>query len=467
MPQPPASVDTPSAAYHQMSRKWALVDDLLGGTQTMRDAGKIWLPKEKREEESDYQVRLSRSYLYGAFKDTVLKLSAKPFSRAVNVYGEIPEALAQITGNADLLGRDLSQFSRTLFEDGLKYGLSHVLVDFPAIGGGLTLAEERATGARPYFCHISPRDMIAWRTAKQADGTEVLAQIRFKERRIAYDEAFGEREANYVRVIEPQRWELWEDVEGKGEYMMIDHGDHSFDGVPLVTFYANRKGFMESDPPLEDLAWMNLAHWQSLSDQRNILRFARIGILFASGVSEEEVEGGFSVGPSNMFVSTNPDAQLRYVEHTGRAIGAGEDDLVRLEERMEVLGLQPLIRNQGNVTATARSMDEARTHSNLQAWIRSLEATLEAAFIVAGRWVGVGVPDDFGVDVFNEFSISMTAAEDVRSLIDMRNAGQITHKTFLHEVKRRGVLASEVDIEQELAEAEPPEVIVDNPIVEE
>jgi hypothetical protein len=204
-----------------------------------------------------------------------------------------------------------------------------------------------------------------------------------------------------------------------------------------------------------------------LSDQRNILRFARIGILFASGVSEEEVEGGFSVGPSNMFVSTNPDAQLRYVEHTGRAIGAGEDDLVRLEERMEVLGLQPLIRNQGNVTATARSMDEARTHSNLQAWIRSLEATLEAAFIVAGRWVGVGVPDDFGVDVFNEFSISMTAAEDVRSLIDMRNAGQITHKTFLHEVKRRGVLASEVDIEQELAEAEPPEVIVDNPIVEE
>ena len=112
---------------------------------------------------------------------------------------------------------------------------------------------------------------------------------------------------------------------------------------------------------------------------------------------------------------------------------------------MEVLGLQPLVQATGNATATARAMDEARTHSNIQAWIRGVENMLEKAYDFAGRWVGQTLPDDFAVDIFNDFGVSLSAGEDVKALITMKQGGIISHQTFLDEVKRRGVLGDEVD----------------------
>ena len=181
-----------------------------------------------------------------------------------------------------------------------------------------------------------------------------------------------------------------------------------------------------------------------------------MGILFASGFSEEEIEGGVTIGASQLTASTNPDAKLSYVEHSGNAIGAGENDLSKLEARMEVLGLQPLVASTGNATATARALDEAKTHSNIQAWIRGLENTLEQAYEKASQWVASQLPTDFAIDVFSDFGVTMSASDDIKSLIAMKQAGMISHKTFLQEVKRRGLLDDGVvaDDEIELAQEE-------------
>ena len=449
------AVDAPTDAYVAMMMKWELINDLLGGTLAMRSAGKRWLPPEPREQPRAYESRLQRSYLYGALSDTVQKLSAKPFSKPVALTGELPESLQMLVTNSDAKGADLTQFARSLFMDGLKWGVTHVLVDYPSTGGGLNYSEERANNIRPYFSHISPLDLFAWQTATGLDGGDVLTQIRFKERRVKYDDVgYGERMCDFIRVIGLDYWELWEREDDEKHYRKVDDGLHTVGHIPLVSFSTTPTGFMTANPPLEDLAWMNLAHWQSFSDQRNILRFARVGILFASGLSEEEVEGGFSIGPSNMISSTNPDAKLNYVEHSGAAIGAGEKDLRSLEERMEVLGLQPLMQSTGNVTATARAMDEARQHSNIQAWIRGLENTIENAFAHAGQWIGAELSEDFAVDVFNDFGVTLSASEDVKSLTEMVRSGLISHATYLQEVKRRGIIADELDVQNEIEEVE-------------
>ena len=446
-------VDAESNAFSEMARRWDLIEDLLGGTLAMRDAQKKWLPQENQETPLAYRARLDRSYLYGAYSDTVKKLSAKPFSKPVDVTGGLNPQLEDIALDADLNGRDITAFSRMIFEDAVTYGLAHILVDYPAVGGGLNLAEERASGARPYFVRIKPSDLIAWHTTKTADGTERVTQIRFKESRVV-TEGFEEKVVEYIRVITENEWQSWRQEDGN--WYLESEGMHTFGAVPITTFYTVRDGFMTARPPLEDLAWLNLAHWQSLSDQRNILRFARMGILFASGFSEEEIENGVTIGASQLTASTNPEAKLQYVEHSGSAIGAGEEDLTKLEERMEVLGLQPLVASTGNATATARAMDEAKTHSNIQAWIRGLENALEQAYMKASEWLGTALPNDFGVDVFSDFGVTMSASEDIKSLIAMKQAGMISHKTFLQEVKRRGLLDDAViaDEEIELAQEE-------------
>jgi hypothetical protein len=444
-------VNTPSIEYRQMSEQWDLLHDLLGGTKTMRQAREKWLMMEPREQDIAYRNRLQRTYLYNAFRDTVEKLVSKPFSRPVTTQGNLPERLESMLQNMDMTGRDITQFSRDLFTAGVTYGLSHVLVDFPQFAPTATLADERASGVRPLFVHVPPTNLIGWRTETQENGEQMLVQARIYEKKIeAYGE-YGDRECEYIRVYTPDSWQLWKrDKADTDDYLLMDEGTHTFGGIPLATFYVSRTGMATATPPLNDLAWLNLAHWQSMSDQRNVLRFARVGLLFAAGFSDEEMEEGLTIGPNQLIRSTNEAAKVSYVEHKGEAIKSGQEDLDKLEDRMKVLGLQPLVSRTGNQTATGRALDESRTHTAIQAWIRSLENTLRQAFEMAAKWVKLEIEDDFSIDINNDFGLSVRAAEDIESLIEMRKTGEVSRETFLREIKRRGLLSEAVDIETEM-----------------
>ena len=449
-------VDNPSIEFDRMSQSWELLHALKGGTQSMRNGKEQWLPKEPRESYTAYNNRLSRSFLYNAFRDTVDKLVSKPFSRPVTCQGMLPDRLEQVKDNMDMNGRDITQFAREMFTSAVTYGCTHILIDFPKFSPTATLADERASGVRPVFIHVQPTQVIGWRTETKENGEDELVQVRIHERKIEADGLFGGKEIDYIRVYTPTTYELWrkDPASQQEDYVLVEEGEHSYGAIPLVTYYISRTGTMTASPPLEDLAWLNLAHWQSMSDQRNILRFARVGLLFAAGFSEEEMEEGITIGPSQLIRSTNSDAKVSYVEHNGNSIGAGQEDLTKLEERMKVLGLQPLVQRSGNQTATGRALDESRTHTAIQAWIRSLENTLREAFEIAARWIKIELPSDFSIDINNDFGLSERAVDDIDSLIKMRSTNQLSSKTFLQEVKRRGLLSEAVDVEEELQAVE-------------
>jgi len=448
-------VSTTSIEYDNMAQKWDLLHALLGGTQSMRDGKEKWLAREPRESPESYTNRLSRSFLYNGFRDTIEKLVAKPFSRPVTCQGTMPERIEDMKDDMDMNGRDITQFAKDIFTAGVTYGCTHILVDFPQFSPTATLADERASGVRPLFVHVKPTQILGWRTETSTSGEDVLIQVRIHESKIEPQGEFGDKEIDYIRVFTPSDWQLWrKDAEAEEDYSLVGEGTHSFGKVPLVTYYVSRTGTLTATPPLEDLAWMNLAHWQSMSDQRNILRFARVGLLFAAGFSDEEMEEGLTIGANQLIRSTNSDAKVSYVEHNGKAIASGQEDIDKLEERMKVLGLQPLMRRTGNQTATGRALDESRTHTAIQAWIRSLENTLRQAFEYATEWIKLELPDDFYIDINNDFGLSERAVDDIKSLIQMRSLSQITSETFLREVKRRGLLSEAVDIEEELVSIE-------------
>src|SRR3546814_6971269 len=92
------------------------------------------------------------------------------------------------------------------------------------------------------------------------------------------DGAWGERAVEQIRVLEPGRWSLWRRADAVRDRPWRRHaggetsfGPPGFGTLPLVTVYAERTGYLTARPPLLDLAWLNLAHWQSSSDQRHIL----------------------------------------------------------------------------------------------------------------------------------------------------------------------------------------------------
>lgn len=442
------TVDIPSLGYTEMAARWPLLHDLLGGTTTMRAAGETWLHKETREKQAAYNARLSRSILFNKFKDTIEKLGEKPFSQPVTLLGDAPEKLEVLEANVDRTGKSLTTFAKELLKSAVTYGLTHVLVDFPQMPEGLTAQDEEDFAAQPVFIHVKPPNLIGWKTKRMLNGHEKLTQIRIMETKVIEDGTYTEREQRQIRVYNETTWELWiENVKSK-EFILHSEGIHTFGRIPLVTFYANRESYMMASPPLEDLAWMNLNHWQSNSDHKNILRFARLGILWAAGLSDEEAKQ-VELGPAAFVHSSNPDADMKYVEHGGKAIEIGRNDLLDIEEKMEVASLRPMMKKTGNQTATARALDTAESHSSIHSWVNSLEIALLDCYVLAGEWVKEEIDDEFKVDIFSDFGLSMRATQDIEALIKMRAVKDITHETFLEEMKRRDVLNEMVNVEAE------------------
>jgi len=460
-----ASVDTPCLAYSGMAKARKLIDNLYGGTQPMRDAGEVWLPRETKELPQDYDRRLALSILYNALADTIEKTAARPFSKPLTLQEKdsLPEALQGLEENADNAGTSLTEFAKACFIDGLKYGIFHVRVDYPKVAEPVNLYQEREYGLHPYLCRVDPNDLIAWPSDYDSAGKQTLREVRIKECRVeAEPGGYGEQKVEYVRVYRRDGWELHRKGTGDkpGEWSIVESGPLSLGEVPLVTVYFTPDGFMCAKPSFENLAWLNLAHWQSYSDQRNLLRVARVPILVVKGAPPpEDANRSVTIGSSSLVTLPNTEeSDLFYVEPTGAALNAGNDDLKTLEERMEILGLQPLVSRSGGVTATAKSMDEARTESNIQSWIRATENGLRAAFEMAARWIKQELPEDFAVDIYSDFGLSLKSADDLQALMALYSQGVITAKTLLYECKRRGVVNDMVDVDEEVqaAKDDPP-----------
>jgi len=444
----------PSIGYNEMAEDWELPNDLLGGTKAMRAAGEKWLPSEPREE--GYSQRLNRSILYNAYRDTLNKLANRPFAHPIQ-FTDLPQALEYLKDDVDATGKSFEAFAKEILYDLIHYGLVHIFVDhseLPGIAEGqvLTKADEDRLGARVLLNVIHPPNLIGWQT-EIVNKRIKLKQIRIKETITEAEGDYGDKDINYVTLYNETGWEKYQEhtVKDKEEktWKLLESGTHTFGRISLVTIYANKTGFMMAEPALMDLAWLNLAHWQSYSDQRNILRLSRFGLLFGKGFPKDMVGSSLDIGPSKAFLTTDPKADLKYVEHTGSSIDAGAKDIEDIEIKMEILGQQPLMRSAPLSTATAKRIDESRNISQLQSWIKSLERGLIQVVKMAGEWRKIEIPETTKIDVFSDFEVAIYGATDKELLLKARAEGEITRERFLREEQRRGVFSGEMDPEEE------------------
>ncbi len=436
---------TPCSFWANQIGTWTMLDTLLAGTEAMRLAGKTYLPKYEVEPQSAYEVRLQRSTLLNYYKRTVTGLVGKPFSKPITVPEDVPDELTELFDDIDKQGNNLDAFARNAFRTGLAKGMVHILADFPTASEQITtLADERAVGATPYLVIIKPENLIA-AFAEIEDGVEVLKHVRIKECETVKD-GWSEKEIHRVRVLEPGKWQLWRRGDKKDdEYTLESEGVTTLDYIPLVTFYAEKEGLMCSRPPLVDLAYLNVAHWQSSSDQRNVLTITRFPILGASGVDPEQK---IEVGPNSYFAIRDPQGKMYYIEHSGAAIDAGRTDLEDLKTEMAMMGLQLLMPKQsGDITATASAQDGAEANCGLQTLVLDFQGVLNLALDMLGDWLDLPEDTEPGDVLINSnFGLSLSQQSDLTVLLAARANKEISHEAFILELKRRGILPSDFDM---------------------
>jgi hypothetical protein len=441
-----------SSAVADMSADWDLARALLGGTRAMRKAGKTYLPQWPNEDDKAYECRRQTAVLFPAYQRTVSTLTGKPFSKPITIGDDVPAQIKEYLDDVDLQGRNLDAFAADMMEAGLGYGLGGILVDCPdnsgverTPSGMVTQAAEKAAGLRPYFIQIFPWQLLGWR-AKRVKGSWQLLQLRLMEMVEEPDGEFGVSEVEQVRVLEPGTWATYrkKKVDNKEEWLLHENGVTTLDIIPFVPVYGQRTGFMTAKPPLIEVANLNVAHWQSASDQQTILHVARVPILAVIGVEDDKFS--LTVGAS-AAVKLPIDGDMKFVEHTGAAIDAGSKDLDTLEERMRQAGAELLVIQPGKITATQVATENAVGMCALQRITQGLEDALDQALQIMAAWIKL--PKGGHVTIFNDYGAATLAEASAELLLKTNQAGKLSDETLLNEYKRRGILSAEVDPDAE------------------
>ncbi len=435
-------VQDQSPQVQAMAVNWPIVDALLGGTAAMRKGGKAWLPQWPAEEDAAYAARLSVATLFPALRRTLRVMAGKPFSRALTYAEDVPENIRTWCDDVDLQGRNLHTFAAELLYEALGYGLAGILVEFPRNNGARTLGEEKAAGMRPYMVQIKHADILGWR-AERVGGAMRLMQLRLKEAETVPDGDYGTKQVERVRVLEPGSWQLYE-LGDKDDATLIEEGATTLSEIPFVPVYGARQGFMQGVSPLLDLAYLNVKHWQSQSDQDNILRVARVPILAMIGAEEDSQ---LKVGASSA-VKLPQGAALQYVEHSGAAIGAGAESLLKLEEQMIQTGAELLVSKPGQRTATEASNDAEGNKSDLLRIAEGFEDSLDMALQFMADWVNV--PSGGSVSLFKDYGASTLTDASAQLILTMQQSGLISKTTAIREQQRRGMLDAALEPELEL-----------------
>jgi hypothetical protein len=459
-----ATVATTSLAHQAMSPEWYKMTTLLAGTQAMRDAGREMAPQHEHESDPHYDERIAANVLFNVADLTLRTWVGKPFSASVQLTEDFTPELIPMMDDIDLMGNNLDVFCRDWFSSGVSHALSHVMVTYPRVEffDGRSKLDDEKENIRPYCVQIAPEDLI-FAESTRVDGEEVLTHVRIREA-YTYRDGWEEILAERIRVLDLE-WvfptvEGWDEIDnglteatqmvrvGIGEvgedekwfeaetfYMDIDY-------IPIVTFYADRTGFMTGKSPLLDLADLNIRWWQSMSDQISILTVTRFPILACSGGNDED--NHLVIGPKEWLFTDDPTAKFYYVEHNGMATKDGSDDLKSLEERMKSYGAEFMKKAPSRQTATARSLDSSEATSPLQDVVYRFNDALNQVMWYMAYWINkklVGrayLPTDF----------TSPDAAVLQTLTTTWTEGGLSDENYLKELQRRSVLHEHFDFEK-------------------
>lgn len=442
---------TPSQAYLQMELRWRKIQTLLDGTEAMRLAEREYLPQHEGESNWAYAERLQRSTLLNMTKMTLDSWVGKPFSAKIKVGEDVPDEIDNLFTNVDLQGNDLNVYSRNWFREGVAKGFCHTLVEFPRPqprpdGKPRTLADDQQQKLRPYFVKIAPENLI-FAHAIVVDGVEVCDHVRIQEQHVEVV-GFSEVVVNRIREMVPGQVTIYKQVpdekrRNKMKWVIEEQYPYGLPFIPLVTYYAEREGFMLSNPPIEDLADLNIAHWQSDSDQTAILTVCRFPVVCVSGAMSD---ANLTIGPHAWLNCPDPAGRYYYLEHSGKAIASGHTDLETKKEQMAEYGAIFLIKRPGGATATANALKTAEVTSPLQDMTIRFQAALNEAIALLGKWMKI---DETGtVQVNTDFGMEPGDLPHLTALGAARIQKDLSRVQYVRELHRFGVLGEEFDPDQ-------------------
>ncbi len=259
------------------------------------------------------------------------------------------------------------------------------------------------------------------------------------------DSEYGEEQVEQVRVLMPGEYQIHR-RDKKGDFRVIDEGTTNLDQIPFAVAFSNRYNTMESRPPLEDIAELNLKAYQVQSDLDNQLHISAVPMLafFGFPSSAEEV----SAGPGEALAFP-AEGRAEYIEPDGKSYDAQFKRLEQIASQINELGLSAVLGQKLSAeTAEAKRIDRSQGDSTMMVIAQNMQDAIDNCLQFHAQFLG---ESQAGSSYINrDFLGSRLEPQEIQALLQLYTAGTITQETLLTQLAEGEILGDDFDIEEEL-----------------
>lgn len=450
---------------------WQLVRDAVAGSEAVK-AGDYIIEVNPTDEtpqnKARNQQRVRRAVYFNATGRTLPALTGIAFTKWPEV--KIPDAMGYLLSDVDGSGVGLVNQSQLAVSEVLQTGRAGLLVDYPTTGEGASAQDVRNGNARPVV-NLYPADAIVnWgmirrgalsilglvvihETVETRDGFEIGQADQYRVLQIG--NLTGESEDVAARYVV----QLWRKSQAgdwyvQEEYAPTDAQGRPFDTIPFTFIGATNNDATPDNPPLFDLADLNIAHFRNSADHEESLFFAGQAQVWLTGenISQEQIDmmetAGVYVGSRAIGIAPGGVQMLQ-----AQPVSALAEEMKEKREQMSALGAR-LITPDAVRTATEAAADDRTSHSVLSIICDNVSDGYRMALTWCARFAGTSDAVDFTIDT--EWTGKQFDAQQLQSVVAAVQGGMVPASDFYTYARAIGLIRadkSDSDIRDELEAA--------------
>jgi hypothetical protein len=434
------SVNVRRKDYEDILSKWQRLRDCYDGRDAVLARGSVYVPELPGVDAVGNQSYRRRGNFYNAVKRTVHGLVGAIFQKAPVV--TIPEELKSFLKDVTLTNVTFEMFSLEAGRETMLLGRYGVLVDMSTI---------EATNNQPYLCGYNGEDIINWRTTR-IGGDETLTLVVLRERvQVPKDgDLFESTTLIQYRSCELRLGiyvqQLWREKDGKwvefGDLIIPMRRGTPLNFIPFTFIGANSATADLADPPLLDLADVNLAHWRNSVDHEYGLHLVALPTPWVSGAKNPTGDSKMKIGPSVVW-ELDIQGEAGMLEFTGSGLSSILTAMEEKKKQMAVIGAR-MLEDSPSVAETATAV--FLRHGGERASLRTVAHAVEQALTLTLKhavWWASGTlekPTDAptGVELNKEYFTPKATASELVAALQALQAGRISFETWWNILETGG-----------------------------
>lgn len=444
--------NTKSVYYKAQQNKWAKIQTILDGEDAIKDAGELYLPKLSGQTPTEYSAYKDRGSFFNAYARTVEGLTGAIIRKEPTI--ETAKQVADLLPSITLSGESIQEVIKITTKNVNSFGYYGILVDMPPVAEG-----QVATDAKPYFAMYDCTSILNFKAVQVGDENKLVMLALYEI--VHKDNPENELEqiaVEQVRLLQIEDGYLvvriyQKNADDKGNDSWSQTEDDLFpkirgtriDFIPFVFFGAVSNDPVPTNPPLMDLANLNIKHWQVSVDYYHGLHYCAMPTPWAAGFPQSS---NLYVGALKAWVSEDPSASCGFLEFTGTGLGAIVTALDKLEHQMTVMGARMLEEQkkaaEAAETVVMRYSGDTATMSSV---VTSVEQGMIKAIDLIGGWMGIEAKTT--VRMNRDFVASKLSAGDISALLGAYTSGAMSLDTFLYNLSVGEILPAGSTIEDE------------------